>query len=61
MDYNDLTGSGTGVGLPVSIVQRPTLYYNLMYSSTASGDRITPVSVTEAQYVAYSSTDCANG
>lgn len=61
MDYNDTAGSGTGVGHPISIYNRPTSSYSIMSLGVASADRITPVSVTEAQYVAYTTTDVANG
>lgn len=62
MDYDDAPGSGTGVGKPVSLANRPKVSTALMIPGSVNDpDRIVPVSVTEAQYVAYQQHCCANG
>jgi hypothetical protein len=62
MDYDDAPESGTGVGKPVSLANRPKLSTALMISGTTyDRDRIVPISVSEAQYVAYQQRCCANG
>lgn len=60
MDAGDSAGAGTGQ--PVSVTQRPTLFYPLNDSSfTAAADRVNIVGPTEAEYCGYSSSTCDVG